>query len=160
MRIIESATEHENAWKAALGCIVYEFAHIEMRMFLMCALFLDINSIEKIPLSKRINKAIGFFKSTFPGRSAKLISVLIELKQHAKFRNAVVHGGLTGFASLRGTHPSRIFDSEFGEIFLEEVLSRLERIKDLHTQLSMQERELDLLSLEQARNRTKSLDAH
>ncbi len=122
----------------------------------MCALFLDTNSIEKIPLSKRIDKAIGFFKSTFPGRSAKLISILIELKQHAKFRNAVVHGGLTGFVSMRGTHPSRIFDSEFGEIFLEEVLSRLERIKDLHTQLNMQERELDTLSIERARYHTKS----
>lgn len=159
MRIIESATEHEDAWKAALGCIVYEFARIEMRMFLMCALFLDTNSIEKLPLSKRIDKAIGFFKSTFPGRSAKLISTLIELKQQAKFRNAVVHGGLTGFASLRGTHPSRIFDSEFGEIFLEEVLSRSERIKDLHTQLNMQEQELDLFSLEQARYHTKTPSA-
>lgn len=118
----------------------------------MCALFLDTNSIEKIPLSKRIDKAIGFFKSTLPGSSAKLISILIELKQHAKFRNAVVHGGLTGFVSMRGKHPSRIFDSEFGEIFLEEVLSRLERIKDLHSQFNMQERELDILSLECAQN--------
>lgn len=152
MRIIESRERHEEEWKLALGEVIYEFGSLEARMTLMCSLFMEPEKVKKVPFSEKVDRAIVYCKKQFSGRSDEVVSVLVEFKKAARFRNAVVHGSMQGYASMLGVHPTRIeTDSlEQGSIFLEDVQSAVVHFKALKKRMNSLDRELGFFSLEKA----------
>lgn len=150
VQLIDSPERHQEEWKIALGEMIYEFGLLEARIFLLCSQFMDLDDLKRIPLSKRIDRAIGYSKVQFAERSNKLVALLIELKRLAKFRNAVVHGVLIGSVSMLGVHPSRIMTmgGELGFVTLERTKEVLNQLSNLAERLNEQDRELDGVSLE------------
>lgn len=155
MKTIDSIIDHEQDWKLALGDFVFKFGEIETLIFLLCSQFLDTELINKITISNKIDKSLGYCKNQFKEDSHKIVEVLIEVRKLVEFRNSVVHGMLFGSVSIIGQHESFIMSNKFICIYLDDLKEKTIILSSLISEFKTQAINLEFQKIEMERYRVK-----